>query len=62
MRNNVSSIILHPQQWHMCTKICQSLKVFNNTTNILFCIYYPTTNLFIIDSLNVVGTFNDCMI
>ena len=58
---NDSSIILHPQLWHMCTKIYQLLKVFNDTTNTLFGIYYPTTNLFIIESLNIVGTFNDCM-
>ena len=61
MRYNVSSIILHHQQWHICTKICQLLKVFNDTTNTLSYIYYPTTNLFIIESLNIVGTFNDCM-
>ena len=35
----------------MCIKICQLLKVFNDATNILFGIYYPTTNLFIIESL-----------
>ena len=33
MHYNASSIILHPQQWHMHTKICQLLKVFNNATN-----------------------------
>ena len=46
MRYNVSFIILHPTQWNICSKICQLLKVFNDVTNTLFGIYYPTTNLF----------------
>ena len=45
----------------MYTKICQLLKVFNDATNILPDIYYPTTNLFIIKSLNIVGIFDDCI-
>ena len=45
----------------MCTKICQLLKVFNNATNVWSDIYYSTTNLFIIESLNIVGAFDDCM-
>ena len=28
MRYNVSSTILYPQQWHMCTKIYQLLNFF----------------------------------
>ena len=43
----------------MCTKICQLLKVFNDTTNTLFGVYYPTTNLFIIEALNIVGAFDE---
>ena len=39
----------------MCTKICQLLKVFNDATNNLSSIYYPIINLFIIESLNIVG-------
>ena len=39
----------------MSTKICQLLKIFNDTTNILFVVYYPTTNLFMIEALNIVG-------
>ena len=45
----------------MCTKIYQLLKVFNDTTNTLFGIYYPTTNLFIIESLNMIGAIDDYM-
>ena len=45
----------------MCTKICQLLKVFNDATNTLSGSYYPTTNLFMIETLNIVGIFYDCM-
>ena len=45
----------------MCTKICQLLKKFNDIINTLFGIYYSTTNLFIIESLNIVVAFDDCM-
>ena len=44
MRYNVSSIILHPQQWYMCTKIFQLLKVFNDAINTLFDIYNKYLN------------------
>ena len=45
----------------MCTNICQLLKVFNDTTTTLSGVYYPTTNLFIIKTLNIVGVLYDCM-
>ena len=45
----------------MCTKICQLLKVFKGATNTLFNIYYHTINLFIIESFNIIGAFDDCM-
>ena len=61
MRYNVSSIILHPAQWNMCTKICQLLKVFNDATNTLSGIYYPTVNLFMFETLNIVGALYDCI-
>ena len=61
MRYNVTSIILHPSQWNMCTKIYQLLKVFNDATNTLSGIYYPTTNLFMIEALNIVGALYDCI-
>ena len=59
MRYNVTSIILHPSQWNMCTKICQLLKVFNDATNTLFGIYYLTTNLFMIEALNIISAIYD---
>ena len=58
---NVSFIILNSQQWHKYTKICQLLKAFNDTTNILSSIYYLTTNLFIIKSLNMISAIDNCM-
>ena len=61
MHYNVSSIILHPTQWNMCTKIYQLLKVFNDATTTLSSIYYPTVNLFMVEALNIVGTLYDCI-
>ena len=61
MRYNVTLIILHPSQWNICTKIYQLLKVFNNATNTLFAIYYPATNLFMIEAFSIVGTLYDCI-
>ena len=59
--DNISSIILHPNQWNMCTKIGQILKVFNDVTNTLSGIYYPTINLFMFEALNIVGALYDCI-
>ena len=59
MHYNISSIILYPQQWYMYTKNCQLLKVFNDVNNTLSVIYYHTTNVFIIESFNIVGAFDD---
>ena len=58
---NVSFIILHHSQWNMCIKICQLLKVFNDATNTLSGIYYSTTKLFMIETLNIVGKLYDCI-
>ena len=35
--------------------------MFNDATNTLSGIYYTSTNLFIIETLNIVDTFNECM-
>ena len=61
MRYNVTLIILHHTQWNMCVKICQLVKMFNDATNTLFGVYYPTTNLFIIETLNIVDARYDCI-
>ena len=61
MRYNVSLIILHHTQRNMCTKICQLLKVFNDATITLSNVYYSTTNLFILEVLNIVNALYDYM-
>ena len=58
---NVSSIILYHIQWNIYTKIYQLLKVFNDVTNTLSGVYYLITNLFIIETLNLVGAFDEYM-
>ena len=45
----------------MCIKICKILKVFNDAANALSGVYYPTTNLFIIEAINIVGVFDEYM-
>ena len=45
----------------MCSKIYQLLNFFNNVTNTLSGIYYHTINLSIIESLNIVGAFDNCI-
>ena len=35
--------------------------MFNDATNTLSGVYYPTINLFMIAALNIVGVFYDCM-
>ena len=61
MYYNITSIILHHSQWNMCTKICQLLKVFNDATNTLSDIYYSSTTLFMIETLNIVGALYNCI-
>ena len=46
---------------HICTKIYQSIKVFNDTIKILSNIYYHSTNLLINESINIVATFDECL-
>ena len=36
------------------------LKVFNDATNNFSSIYYPITNVFIIESVNIVYAFSEC--
>ena len=43
------------------SKICQLLKVFNDATNTLSGVCYLTTNLFIIETLNIIGAFDECV-
>ena len=57
---NVPSISLQLNNWDACIKILELLRVFNDTTNALYGVYYPTTHLFLIQSVNIVGAINDC--
>ena len=50
-----SEIHLFPQHWDACTKICELLKEFNDATLALSGVYYPTTHLFLIYAVNIVG-------
>ena len=43
-----------------CIKSLELLHVFNDATNALSGVYYPTINLFLIQSVNIVGAINDC--
>ena len=38
------------------------IKVFNDVINILFGVYYPTTYLFLIKNINIVGVFEECVV
>ena len=57
---NVPSISLQLNHWDVCIKILKLLRVFNDATIALSGVYYPTTHLFLIQSVNIVGAFNDC--
>ena len=57
---HVSHINLYQTHWDACYGVFNLLKVFYNATNNLSGVYYPTTHLFIIESLNIVGVFAHC--
>ena len=59
MQYNASDIILYLHHRDICSKICQLLKAFNDATNVLDEAYYPTTYLFVIESVNIVGSLSD---
>ena len=46
-------------KWDICAKILDILKYFNDATNTLSGVYFPTTHLFIIEALNIVGMFEN---
>ena len=57
---NVPSISLQLNHWDAYIKILELLHVFNDATNALSGVYYPTTHLFLIQSVNIAGAFSDC--
>ena len=46
-------------QWEIYKRILSILKIFNDVTNIFSSVYYPTSNLFLIECLNIVGTLHE---
>ena len=60
---NIMLVILffYIQQWNICTKNYQFLKDFNDTTNNLSNIYDPTTHLFTVESITIIGAFEMCV-
>ncbi|KAK3229790.1 hypothetical protein Dsin_001671 [Dipteronia sinensis] len=57
---NVPSISLQLKHWDVCIKILELLRVFNDATNALSGVYYPTTHLFLIQSVNIAGAISEC--
>ena len=54
---HVPTIELFEAHWDACYNVFNLLKVFHNATKNLSKIYFPTTHLFVIESLNVAGAF-----
>jgi hypothetical protein len=57
---HVTHIQLYQSHWDACYNVFNLLKVFNNATQNLSGVYYPTTHLFIIESINIAGAFAHC--
>ena len=56
---HVQNVTLYPSQWDICENILDILKVFNEATLIFSGVYYPTAHLFLLESLNIVGTLDE---
>ena len=56
---HVQNITLYPSQWDICEKILDILRVFNDDTLVFSGVYYPTAHLFLLESLNIVGTLDE---
>ena len=57
--NDIPQIDLYPQEWDICKKILDVLKVFIDATYTLSGVYYPTTHLFLVECTNIVGIFDE---
>ena len=53
--HNQYDVLLYPNHWEVCSKILDILKVFNDVTNILSRVYYPTSNIFLLTALDIAG-------
>ena len=56
---NHQHVCLYPNHWDVCAKICNILKVFSDATNNFSGVYYPTSNIFMLECLNIVGTLHE---
>ncbi|KZV52382.1 hypothetical protein F511_32943 [Dorcoceras hygrometricum] len=54
-----TSIYLYSNQWNICTTICEILKVFNDVTDQISGVYYPTSHLVLTHLCNVSCTFSE---
>ncbi|KZV58400.1 hypothetical protein F511_29755, partial [Dorcoceras hygrometricum] len=54
-----SNIYLYSNQWNICTTICEILKVFNDATDQLSGVYYPTCHLVVTHLCNVACIFSE---
>ena len=59
INNNVPQVNLFPQNWEVCQKILDLLKVFNDATYTLSGVYYPTSHLLLIECINIVGAMQE---
>jgi len=57
---NVPNISLQLNHWDACIKILELLRVFKDATDAFSGVYYPTTHLFLLKSVNIVGAIHDC--
>ncbi|KZV56580.1 zinc finger BED domain-containing protein RICESLEEPER 2-like [Dorcoceras hygrometricum] len=54
-----SNIYLYSNQWNICTTICEILKVFNDATDQLSDVYYPTCHLVVTHLCNIACIFSE---
>ena len=58
-QNTNANIYLFSQQWNICSSICEILKVFNDATEQLSGVYYPTAQLVLENFSNIVLVLNE---
>jgi hypothetical protein len=58
-RDNIPNSNVLPQTWDFCAKIVEILKFFNDATYTFSYVYKSTSNLFLVESVNVACAFNE---
>ena len=56
---NHPNIFLYLIHWDVCGRIYNILKILYSATNSFSGVYYPTSNIFILECLNIVGTLHE---